>query len=271
MANWCETYLTFQSNGSEAGNQALVDFYSKLLCIALNTKCIDLEGHWINTLWEQDVEDYIMSKIDSLKGKSINASKRGYISYITIINYHTFHVVCYDAWVPNVDFWYILTTALYPEGLIEILYQATEPGCDIFLTNDRGLLPKYHMNVSIEGVTNLLNFPGMFNQQLSYGPFMYLANQDAIQIYQNYKCNYTDRKVQVLRKFNEIEYCQDFEGDEDDILDQFENSGLGWYSSLDKAIDSLNTNGAEILQDEFEFEEIQPNQAFFIDKKSEED
>jgi hypothetical protein len=269
MANWCETYLTFQSNGTEAGNQALADFYSKLLCIALNTKCVDLEGHWINTLWEQDVEDYIMSKIDSLKGKSINAFKRGYIDYITNINYHTFHVVCYDAWVPNVDFWYILTTALYPEGLIEILYQATEPGCDIFLTNDRGLLPRYHMNVSIEGVTNLLNFPGMFNQQLSYGPFMYLANQDAIQIYHDYKCDYANKKV--LRKFDEIEYCQDFEGDEDDILEQFENSGLGWYGSLDKAIDSLSANGAEILQDEFEFEEIQPNQAFFIDKKSEED
>jgi hypothetical protein len=269
MANWCETYLTFQSNGSEAGNQALADFHNKLSCIASNTKCIDLEGHWINTLWEQDIEDYIMSKIDSLKGKSINASKRGYIGYITDINYHTFHVVCYDAWVPNVDFWYILTTALYPEGLIEILYQATEPGCDIFLTNDRGLLPRYHMNVSIEGVTNLLNFPGMFNQQLSYGPFMYLANQDAIQIYHDYKCDYANKKV--LHKFDEIEYCQDFEGDEDDILDQFEESGLGWFKSLNHAIESLNANGAEILQDEYEFEDIQPNQAFFIDKKSEED
>ena len=157
MANWCETYLTFQSNGSEAGNQALADFHNKLLCIA-NTKCIDLEGHWINTLWEQDVEDYIMSKIDSLKGKSINANKRGYIDYMTDINNHTFDVVCYDAWVPNVDFWYILTTALYPQGLIEILYQATEPGCDVFLTNDRGLLPRYHMNVSIEGSVNILIF-----------------------------------------------------------------------------------------------------------------
>ena len=269
MANWCETYLTFQSNGSEAGNQALADFHNKLSCIALNTKCIDLEGHWINTLWEQDVEDYIMSKIDSLKGKSINANKRGYIDYMTDINNHTFHVVCYDAWVPNVDFWYILTTALYPQGLIEILYQATEPGCDVFLTNDRGLLPRYHMNVSIEGITNLLNFPGMFNQQLSYGPFMYLDNQEGIQIYQDYKCNYADRKV--LRKFNKIEYCQDFDGDENEILSQFEDSGLGWFSSLNNAIESLNANSAEILQDEFEFEEIHPDQAFFIDKKSEED
>lgn len=92
MANWCETYLTFQSNGSEAGNQALADFHNKLSCIALN-----IGGHWINTLWEQDVEDYIMSKIDSLKGKSINANKRGYIDYMTDINNHTFHVVCYDA------------------------------------------------------------------------------------------------------------------------------------------------------------------------------
>lgn len=269
MANWCETYLTFQSNGTEEGNQALVDFHNKLSCIALNTKCIDLEGHWINTLWEQDVEDYIMPKIDSLKGKSINANKRGYIGYMTDINYHTFHVVCYDAWTPNVDFWYILTTALYPKGLIEILYQATEPGCDIFLTNDRGLLPRYHMNVSIEGITNLLNFPGMFNQQLSYGPFMYLDNQDGIQIYQDYKCDCSNRKV--LRKFNNIEYCQDFEGIEHEILPQFNDSGLGWFSSLNNAIESLNANGAEILQDEYEFEDIQPSQEFFIDKKSKED
>lgn len=269
MANWCETYLTFQSNGTEAGNQALVDFYSKLLCIALNTKCVDLEGHWINTLWEQDVEDYIMSKIDSLKGKSINAFKRGYIDYITNINYHTFHVVCYDAWVPNVDFWYILTTALYPEGLIEILYQATEPGCDIFLTNDEWLLPRYILNISIASLTDMLKFPDMFNQQLSYGPFMYLARQDGIQIYQKYKYDYSNRKV--LRKFNNIEYYQDFEGDETDILTQIEESGLGRFSSLNHAFETLNTNGAEILQDEYFARPIQPSQAFFIDKKSEED
>ena len=125
------------------------------------------------------------------------------------------------------------------------------------------------MNVSIKGVTNLLNFPGMFNQQLSYGPFMYLANQYAIQIYHDYKCDYANKKV--LRKFDEIEYCQDFDGDETDILTQIEESGLGRFSSLNNAIESLNSIGAEILQDEFEFEEIHPDQAFFIDKKSEED
>lgn len=269
MANWCETYLTFQSNGTEAGNQALEDFCSKLISAGINAHCIDSEGHWRKVLWEQDVEDYVMTKIDSLKGKSINADKRGYIEYMSYIDNHTFQVLCYDAWVPNVDFWYILTTALYPEGLIEILYQATEPGCDIFLTNDRSLLPKYHVNVSINGITNLLNFPDMFNQQLSYGPFMYLAGQDDIQIYQDCKCDYANKKV--LRKFNNIEYCKDFEGNENEILAQFQDSGLGWHSSLDNTIDSLQSNGAEIWKNIFEFEEIQPNQAFFIDKKSEED
>ena len=27
MANWCETYLTFQDNGAEQGRQALSDLY----------------------------------------------------------------------------------------------------------------------------------------------------------------------------------------------------------------------------------------------------
>ena len=76
MANWCETYLTFQSNGSEAGNQALKDFYRKLIGAGINACCIDSEGHWRKVLWEQDVEDFIMPKIDSLKGKIINADKR---------------------------------------------------------------------------------------------------------------------------------------------------------------------------------------------------
>lgn len=125
------------------------------------------------------------------------------------------------------------------------------------------------MNVSINGITNLLNFPDMFNQQLSYGPFMYLAGQDDIQIYHDYKCDYANKKV--LHKFDNIEYCKDFEGNEDEILAQFQDSGLGWHSSLDNAIDSLCSNGAEIWKDRFEFEEIQPNQKFFVDKKLEED
>lgn len=125
------------------------------------------------------------------------------------------------------------------------------------------------MNVSINGITNLLNFPDMFNQQLSYGPFMYLGGQDDIQIYQDCKCDYANKKV--LRKFNNIEYCKDFEGNENEILAQFQDSGLGWYSSLDNAIDSLCSNGTEIWKDRFEFEEIQPSQKFFVDKKLEED
>lgn len=98
---------------------------------------------------------------------------------------------------------------------------------------------------------------------------MYLAGQDDIQIYHDYKCDYANKKV--LHKFDNIEYCKDFEGNEDEILAQFQDSGLGWHSSLDTAIDSLQSNGAEIWKNIFEFEEIQPNQAFFIDKKSEED
>lgn len=50
MANWCETYLTFQSNGTEAGNQALEDFCSKLISAGINAHCIDSEGHWIKVL-----------------------------------------------------------------------------------------------------------------------------------------------------------------------------------------------------------------------------
>ena len=140
---------------------------------------------------------------------------------------------------------------------------------DLYLTNDEWLLPRYILNISIASLTDMLKFPDMFNQQLSYGPFMYLVRQDGIQIYQKYKYDYSNRKV--LRKFNNIEYYQDFEGDETDILTQIEESGLGRFSSLNHAFETLNANGAEILQDEYFARPIQPSQAFFIDKKSEED
>lgn len=271
MANWCETYLTFQDNGTEQGRQALSDFYNKIMIAAVESGCYDPEKEiWKKHLWEQEIEESIFCKIYSLKGKSINAEKRGYIDFIPNcdLSFGVFHITCYDAWTPNKDFWYILVNTLY-QGLIEILYQASEPGCDLYLTNDKGLLPRYILNISIASLTDILKFPGMFNQQLSYGPFMYLDNQDGIQIYQDYKCDCSNRNV--LRKFNNIEYLQDFEGDETDILTQIEESGLGRFSSLNNAIESLNANGAEILQDEYEFEDIQPSQEFFIDKKSEED
>ena len=58
---------------------------------------------------------------------------------------------------------------------------------DLYLTNDEWLLPRYILNISIASLTDMLKFPDMFNQQLSYGPFMYLVRQDGIQIYQKYK------------------------------------------------------------------------------------
>ena len=139
---------------------------------------------------------------------------------------------------------------------------------DLYLTNDEWLLPRYILNISIASLTDMLKFPDMFNQQLSYGPFMYLARQDGIQIYQKYKYDYSNRK---FRKFNNIEYYQDFEGDETDILTQIEESGLGRFSSLNNAIESLNANGAEILQDEYFARPIQPSQAFLSTRNSEED
>ena len=53
MPNWCETRLTFSSNGTEEGNKALTDFYNNLISILSKNEYDgkNVLRYWVLFVW----------------------------------------------------------------------------------------------------------------------------------------------------------------------------------------------------------------------------
>lgn len=221
MPNWCETRLTFSSNGTEEGNKALIDFYNNLISILSKN---EYDG---KDVWEETIENTLFSMHEELKDKTINRyyNKRGYIDFIDTINNECFHMVCYDAWCPNIEFWYILVTTLY-QNLIDIQYIAHEPGNNLFETNDKGLLPRYNIWLYINGINDLMNFRNLIDKENSYGPFLCL-----------------DRQNPDLSLFNGSAYfVKEYDGEEDEILNTMHEDG---FCTNSNSIDELHSDFIE--------------------------
>lgn len=221
MPNWCETRLTFSSNGTEEGNKALTDFYNNLISILSKN---EYDG---KDVWEETIENRLFSMYEELKDKNINRyySKRGYIDFIDTINNECFHMVCYDAWSPNIEFWHILVTTLY-QNLIDIQYTAHEHMNNLFETNDKGLLPRYNIWLYINGINDLINFRNLIDKENSYGPFLCL-----------------DRQNPDLSLFNDYAYfVKEYDGDEDEILSTMHEDG---FCTNLNSIDELRSNFVE--------------------------
>ena len=73
MPNWCETRLTFSSNGTEEGNKALTDFYNNLIAILSKN---EYDG---KDVWEETIENTLFSMHEELKDKVINRYYKQYI------------------------------------------------------------------------------------------------------------------------------------------------------------------------------------------------
>lgn len=233
MPNWCENFMTIFSDGTPEGIQALQDFHTKLLRL---TEIFKGNEQW-NTqnnifqqqgyrdyryIWEVDVEQFFGLQINDV-------SKRGYIMSISDINIDNFVIDCDDAWSANVSFWYILIQTLY-NGKLHFTYQASEPGMCLYYTNDRGLLPRYVLNMYVD-TEELINFPNLWDYS---NPLFPCLNRN----HPNIMCP------------KDYPYLDDYiEGDEDEVIEYFADN----YNDNCETLSDITNSGGHIYINEYEY------------------
>ena len=234
MPNWCENYITFMSNGTPEGDLALQDFYNKIV----NTP------KYNGLIWESSIESFCFDQCNGLfeYQNKIPAYKRGYIANISDINFGTFHVVTCDAWIANNAFWYYLIKRLYGNNnLITFTFMATEPGMELYYTNDPGVLPRYNLDVCIEnGMEDLMKIPAAWDYSNSENNlFMFLNNQNPF--------------VNIYPYFD---FYLSSEGDEDDIISDCEKYIFGKempdITNIEQLTNKIKDMGLDVSMNEFE-------------------
>lgn len=218
MPNWCENVLRFEHNGTPEGALALQDFYNKIQAAYAYAEAKN--NPW--GTWECYIEDAMYNQSNGLFQYmgGVQMPKRGYIEMISDINFDCFHMVTQDAWSANNAFWYVLLTNLYG-NLITFTYQASEPGMGCYYTNDAGMLPRFNVNMCVEDLNGLMQIPDVWDKENSYGPFMCLDNSHGyVQRPTGKPFGYTNN----WDRPNPYHFGIDMnvEGDEDDVLSQFE-------------------------------------------------
>ena len=208
MPNWCNNTLTFMSNGTPEGDIALQDFHNKIIQTKGYINPFKFGGYDSEYTWECDVEDISFDQSNGLFEfcDKIDFPKRGYITFISDINYGVFHVVTQDAWSPNVIFWYYLLKRMYGD-LITFNYIAYEPNMGIYCTNDPGVLPRRNLIVHAHG-NELINIPTAWDLDNSIGPFMHLnTNNPNIYEFLNYPTSGFEFDLEVDGDDDEIIAC----------------------------------------------------------------
>lgn len=242
MPNWCENFMTIFSDGTPEGMTALQDFHSKLLQL---TEIFKGNEQW-NTqnnifqqqgyrdyryVWEVDVEQYFGLQIN-------NVEKRGYIRNISNINIDNFIIDCDDAWSANVAFWYILIQTLY-NGKLQLKYQASEPGMGLYYTNDRGLLPRYVLNMFADS-EELINFPNLWDYS---NPLFPCLNRN---------------HPSLMYHPSDYPYISDYvEGDEDEVIEYYADS----YNDNCETLSDIVSSGGYVHIDEYIYEPIELSMA----------
>ena len=214
MPNWCNNFITFWSDGTPEGNCALVDLHNKMEQVAKLVQQIHLES---GDLWE-----VYLAKLGY--GVDISCYQRGYIYYISdIVGNVEFSIECYDAWSPNIQFWQALLCYFY-QNRVSFTFQASEPGMQIYETNDWGVLPRYNVNIYAEGVDELLSFDKLWNWD---NPLFPRIDNDCVNNSQGqwikYPCSPLfdedgNRKYYDRWFMPTVNYYNEFEGDEDEVI-----------------------------------------------------
>jgi len=213
MPNWCNNFITFWSDGTPEGNCALIDLHNKMEQVAKLMQQICPENR---DLWEVYLAKYGY-------GVDISCYQRGYIYWISDIvgNGEEFSIECEDAWAPNIQFWQALLCYFY-QNRVSFTFQASEPGMQIYETNDWGILPRYNVNIYAEGVDELLNFDKLWNwdnplfpridndyvdnAQGEWTNYPHFHENGIISIYEDYQSPNTDYNPGLFCDINTVRY-----------------------------------------------------------------
>ena len=216
MPNWCNNFITFWSDGTPEGNCALADLHNKMEQVAKLMQQICPENR---DLWEVYLAKYGY-------GVDISCYQRGYIYWVSDIvgNGEEFSIECNDAWAPNIQFWQALLYYFY-QNRVSFTFQASEPGMQIYETNDPGILPRYNVNIYVEGVDKLLVFDKLWNWD---NPLFPRIDNDMVcntqgqwgkypRFHVNGNTEYYDRWIEPM-----VYYWNEIEGDEDEVISETE-------------------------------------------------
>jgi hypothetical protein len=217
MPNWCNNFITFWSDGTPEGNCALVDLHNKMEQVAKLIQQIHIGS---GDLWEVYLAKYGY-------GVDISCYQRGYIYWISDIvgNGEEFSIECYDAWSPNIQFWQALLCYFY-QNRVSFTFQASEPGMQIYETNDWGILPRYNVNIYAEGVDELLVFDKLWNWDNPLFPRIdneYVDNSQGQWV--KYPCSgFHEGNIKYCNRWfmPRVYYWNEFEGDEDEVISETE-------------------------------------------------
>lgn len=219
MPNWCLTHFTFYANDD---SDAIYKFHKNLMNAAKVyvtwAANIPSARFWRGPdLWLVDIATY--------HGIDIDVSQRGYVDFIQPdVTHASFQMAVYDAWAPNIAFWAFLIHHCYNDK-IGFLWDASEPGMGIYLTNDKGLLPRYSMTIAANDIDDVLKLDRLFDQ--NNAPFWYLNNSD-VNVYEGYWLqrgwNYDTGKPTGYQFVDpNVSYYSNIEGDDWDCLEFLED------------------------------------------------
>lgn len=157
MPNWCNNFLTFFGDGTPEGLAAIKDMHSRIMKVQEMMGIIKNVPSYGTDIWEVYIAKYGY-------GVDINVYQRGYLIFVDNVDevHQELKIETEDAWSPNIAFWYALTHYFYRDH-VTFFFQASEPGMQIYETNDEGLLPRYSVQLYAEGVDECLEYDKLWN------------------------------------------------------------------------------------------------------------
>lgn len=220
MPNWCNNYLTFNSDGTPEGDMALQDLHDKIVNTQkLMSQLRANQPYGGSDLWEVHLAHFGY-------GVDIDCYQRGYIFFISDVEYGIFHVETDDAWSPNITFWNLLISYFYGDK-INFTFQACEPGMGIYETNDPGLLPRYVVDLYPDTVDNMLKLDKVWDWSNPLFPRLDSDRADVSEskfIPTGYDYNETPYKVTGWEYYIGRPFMyESTEGDEDECLEYLED------------------------------------------------
>ena len=129
MANICETAIAFFATAEEYTDK-LVDFYSKLTDLKKSKERFPIyfNSVYIAEQFGIDAKHIEWSCIQDISDIEAHGTYRG------------FKVFQDDKWFPNLKFWDLIIEREYTtddgERMIDYVYEAEEPGCEIYINTD---------------------------------------------------------------------------------------------------------------------------------------